>query len=178
MSTNTDTSGSTVSTITNISTSSVFDINNLMYLYQPSTNVSSITDGSGSDPSGNVPFSIQDLINSQQVIINKENEDKINALAFVNLSIDSIKPQLYNWASAGFPVSYGVSSLSLTPPAVCSDGQTRNLMEYFTWLIQMTTEQWIYSMDLKTTGMYFTYSHNGNSYINLHISKGPTNILY
>ncbi len=148
-----------LSSTTNVS---VFNIETLI----STTNVTSnITDTS------DVPFSIDDLINSQEVIIAKENEDRIVCLNFAQMSIDSIKTNLYSWASVGFPPAYLVSSLSVTPPAVCSDGVTRNLVEYYEWLISMTITEWLDSMNAKVSGMYFTFSHNGNSTINLHINK-------
>ncbi len=148
-----------LSSTTNVS---VFNIETLI----STTNVTSnITDTS------DVPFSIDDLINSQEVIIAKENEDRIVCLNFAQMSIDSIKTNLYSWASIAFPPAYLVSSLSVTPPAVCSDGVTRNLVEYYEWLISMTITEWLDSMNAKVSGMYFTFSHNGNSTINLHINK-------
>jgi hypothetical protein len=122
-------------------------------------------------PSVTVPFSIDELINSQQVIIDKENTDRVLALAFVNTSIDSIKPILYKWASSGFPGLYCVSTLTLTPPSICTDGVVRSLVDYYTYLINMTIAEWLASMDAKTSGMRFTYSHNGKSQINLHITR-------
>ena len=89
----------------------------------------------------------------------------------VNMSIDSIKPKLYIWASIGFPSSYMVSTFELTAPATCSDGVRRTHLEYFEYLINGKINDWLNSMNAKTSGMYFTFSHNGYSCINLHISK-------
>ena len=101
----------------------------------------------------------------------KENEDRVASLAFATMSVDSLKPAMYNWAAAGFPPCYMVSSLSLSPPAVCSDGVVRPLVQYYEWLINMTTAEWLASMDAKVSGMFFTYSHDGNTAINLHLSR-------
>lgn len=152
--------------ITNVSTT-VFDINSLM----PTPSMTTpLQDGSGSDPSG-VPFSIDDLINSQQVIIDKENTDRVTAVAFATMPIDNIKTNMYTWASIGFPTAYCVSSLSLMPPAVCSDGVVRGLVQYYEWLINMDIPTWLASMDAKVSGMFFTFSHDGQSTINLHINR-------
>jgi hypothetical protein len=124
------------------------------------------------DASGSVPFSIDDLINSQEMIITKENTDRTSALAFVNTSIDSIKPHLYKWASLNFPGLYCVSTLTLNPPSVCADGVARSLVDYYLYLINMTIAEWLASMDAKTSGMHFTFSHDGTSNINLHITRG------
>ena len=149
--------------ISSVSSTSVFDISSLM----PSAPAPMLV----SDPSGDVPFSIDDLINSQQAIIGKENDDRTISLAFANTSIDSLKPAMYNWAAANFPASYMVSSLSLAPPAVCSDGVTRQLVQYYEWLINMTITEWLDTMNAKVSGMYFSFSHDGNYAINLHLSR-------
>jgi hypothetical protein len=122
-------------------------------------------------PTAPVPFSIDELINSQQVIITKENADRALAVAFANTSIDSIKPILYKWASSGFPGLYCVSTLTLNPPPICSDSITRSLVDYYTYLINMTITEWLASMNAKTSGMRFTFSHDGQTHINLHITR-------
>jgi hypothetical protein len=118
-----------------------------------------------------LPFSIEDLINSCDVVKAKETNDKASVLNFVNMPIDSIKPKLYIWASIGFPSSYMVSTFELTAPATCSDGVRRTHVEYFEYLMNGKMNDWLNSMNAKTSGMYFTFSHNGYSCINLHISK-------
>lgn len=109
------------------------------------------------------------------MIIEKENNDRGTALAFANMSVDQIKPQLYLWAGYNFPDGFPVASLDLNPPAVCSDGVVRDLVEYYCWLISMSIPFWLMTMNLKTSGMFFTYSHNGNTTITLHITRGDPN---
>jgi len=118
-----------------------------------------------------LPFSIEDLINSVDVVLSKETTDRASVLSFVNMPIDSIKPKLYIWASIGFPSSYMVSTFELTAPSACSDGVRRTHVEYFEYLMNGKMNNWLNSMNAKTSGMYFTFSHNGYSCINLHISK-------
>ena len=118
-----------------------------------------------------LPFSIEDLINSVDVVLSKETTDRASVLNFVNMPIDSIKPKLYIWASIGFPSSYMVSTFELTAPTTCSDGVRRTHVEYFEYLMNGKMNDWLSLMNAKTSGMYFTFSHNGYSCINLHISK-------
>ena len=118
-----------------------------------------------------LPFSLEDLINSCDVVLAKETTDRASVLNFINMPIDSIKPKLYIWASMGFPSSYMVSTFELTTPATCSDGVRRTHLEYFEYLMNGKINDWLNSMNTKTSGMYFTFSHNGYSCINLHISK-------
>jgi hypothetical protein len=153
------------------SISTIFNLQDLINSIRVDSSGTSV-DSSGTpvDPSG-VPFSIDDLINSQQVIIDKENTDRASAIAFATMPIDNIKTNMYAWASVGFPACYIVASLSLVPPAVCSDGVTRGLIQYYEWLINMDIPTWLASMDVKVSGMYFTFSHDGYSTINLHINR-------
>ena len=105
------------------------------------------------------------------MVLAKETNDRASVLSFVNMPIDSIKPKLYIWASIGFPSSYMVSTFELTAPATCSDGVRRTHLEYFEYLMNGKMNDWLNSMNAKTSGMYFTFSHNGSSCIHLHISK-------
>lgn len=117
------------------------------------------------------PFSIEDLMNAHQVVVAKENEDRALASNFANMSIDAIRPQLYAWATGGFQPLYKVNTLMLYPPATCSDGISRELVDYFLFLIGKTVEEWLNAMNAKTVGMHFTYSHDGYSRIHLYVNR-------
>ncbi len=148
--------------ISSISTVVLFDIGSL---------VSSVST-SVTDVSGVQPFTIEELMAAHQVVVAKETVDRADASAFANMPIDSIRSQLYSWASAGFQPLYKVSTLNLSPPGTCSDGISRGLVDYFTYLIGKDIAQWLESMNAKTVGMHFTYSHDGYSRIHLHVNRG------
>ena len=148
-----------ISTISTVSTVSTFSISSL------------VTDISGATPVVTPPFSIEELMAAHAVVLAKENVDRADASAFADMAIDSIRPQLYTWASSGFQPLYKVSTLTLNPPGTCSDGVSRGHIEYFTFLTGKTIEQWLSGMDAKTVGMRFTYSHDGYSRIHLHVNK-------
>lgn len=152
-----DISANTV--ISTMSTVSLFSISSL------------VVDVSGVTVPETPPFSIEELMAAHEVIVAKETADRAEASNFADMSIDSIRPQLYTWASSGFQPLYKVGTLILNPPATCSDGVSRGHIDYFTYLIGKTIEQWLNSMNAKTIGMYFTYSHDGYSRINLHVNK-------
>lgn len=130
--------------------------------------ISTIVDVSGAVTP---PFSIEELMAAHQVVLAKENVDRSDAIAFADMPIDNIRPQLYAWAAGGFTPLYRVSTLTLSPPATCSDGVSRGHIDYFTYLIGKSIEEWLNSMNAKTTGMNFTYSHDGYSRIHLHVSR-------
>jgi hypothetical protein len=144
----------------------IHDISGFVY---PNLIVSSIIqDLSGVSPT---ILSIDDLLNSHEVIVTKEMADRAAVSSFTNPSIEGLKPQLYKWASAGFPGGYPVNTLTLVPPSVGSDGNSRSLLVYFEYLLGSTTETWLQGLEAITQGMNFTFSHDGVSTITLHVSR-------
>jgi hypothetical protein len=143
----------------------IFPDNTTVPLYQMSTmmNLSSF-----SIP---IQITIDDLLNSHAVTTAKEDSDRSAVVTFTTVSADSLKPNLYKWAAAGFPGGFIVDTISLTPPPVCSDGITRSLTLYFEYLLGTPIATWLQNLETLTKGMMFTFSHNGTSNIVLHVTK-------
>ena len=116
-------------------------------------------------------ISLDDLMNEQTVVLAKESTDRNAVAAFINPSAASLKPALYRWAAAGFPGAYIVDTLALTPPPVCSDGMSRSLAIYMEFLMGKSISAWLSSLEAMTSGMLFTFSHDGNTRVVLHVSK-------
>ena len=118
-----------------------------------------------------IPLSINDLLNSYEVTVVKETADRACVATFTAPSVDGLKPTLYKWAALGFPAGYTVSTVSLSPPALCLDGVNRTLVYYFEYLIGKTIQEWLQGLETLTDGMMFTFSHDGNMLIKLHITR-------
>jgi len=118
-----------------------------------------------------IPLSINDLLNSYEATLVKEAADRSSVATFTAPSVEGLKPELYKWAAAGFPSSYAISKLLLSPPTVCSDGVNRTLLHYFEWLFGKPIADWLHSLDEITDGMIFMFSHNGSNKITLHVTR-------
>ena len=118
-----------------------------------------------------IPLSINDLLNSYEATLVKETADRSAVATFTTPSVEGLKPELYKWAAAGFPSSYAISRLYLSPPSVCSDGVNRTLLHYFEWLFGKSLADWLHSLDEITDGMIFMFSHDGFSKITLHVTR-------
>ena len=116
-------------------------------------------------------ISLDDLLNHQMVILAKESTDRNAVLSFTNPTSESLKTSLFQWATAGFQGGYLVSSLSLIPPPICSDGMSRGLPFYMEYLMGKSIGDWLITLGAMTAGMSFTFSHNGSTQINLHVSR-------
>jgi hypothetical protein len=143
----------------------IFPDNTTVPVYQMSTmmNLSTV-----SIP---VQITFDDLLNSHAAITAKEDSDRSTVVTFTTVSADSLKPNLYRWAAAGFPGGFIVDTISLTPPSVCSDGVSRSLTLYFEYLLGTPIATWLQNLETLTKGMMFTFSHNGTNNIVLHITK-------
>lgn len=143
----------------------IFPDNTTVPVYQMSTmmNLSTV-----SIP---VQITFDDLLNSHAVTRAKEDSDRSAVVTFTTVSADSLKPNLYKWAAAGFPGGFIVDTISLTPPPVCSDGVSRSLTLYFEYLLGTPIATWLQNLETLTKGMMFTFSHNGTNNIVLHITK-------
>lgn len=117
------------------------------------------------------PLSINDLLNSYEATVVKEATDRTSVAAFTAPSVEGLKPALYKWAAAGFPSSYAINTLSLSPPTLCTDGVNRTLTYYFEYLLGKPIAEWLQALDDVTDGMIFTFSHDGESLIRLHVSR-------
>jgi len=122
-------------------------------------------------PSVQPILSLDDLVNSYELEIEKEAIDRATIASFMNPSYDGLKEMLKPWAKMGFPPGYSMSSISLVVPPVCADGVNRSLTFYFEYLLGVPISTALQTLASNTTGMSFTYSHDGYSTITLHISK-------
>lgn len=116
------------------------------------------------------PISIDDLLNSTSIILKKEADDKASLEAIGNTSHESLKSKLLVWATAGFPNVYEIDRLSITPPALCSDGVSRDLASYIQFCSGKTINEHVAVLQEKVTGMSISFANMGN-YISIVVSK-------
>ena len=116
-------------------------------------------------------LSLDDLLNTVDYEVQKEAADRVIVNAFMSPGYDILKTMLKPWAKAGFPTSFLISSIELKVPPICADGVTRSLSFYFEYLLGVPIATALQNMATNTTGMSFSYSHNGSNKINLHITK-------
>ena len=107
------------------------------------------------------PITIDDLLNSVEVVTQKETQDKAALESIGNMSHDELKTKLLSWATAGFPNVYEVHRVSITPPAICSDGVTRGLADYIVYCSGKTITEHVNLLSSKVTGMVISFANMG-----------------
>ena len=117
-------------------------------------------------------MTLEQLVQYHDTTIDSENKDKIAMDFIVKPGTSGVQQKLIQWASAGFPSSYQVLSVSLICPSPCSDGQSRNMQSYISYLTGSDIMTLTTAFQSNFLGISFSYSINGNV-VNLHASKIP-----
>ena len=113
---------------------------------------------------------MDELMASHAVLVAKEAADRATLSPLVNPTRESYRPQLFAWASAGFPGIYVVQSFTFTPPSVCSDGVVRDAVGYTWYLLGVEIGGVLATIQSMLTGIVVSYSFQGNT-LRIHVSR-------
>ena len=113
---------------------------------------------------------MEELMASHAVLVAKETADRAALTPLTAPTPEAYRPQLFAWAAAGFPAIYVVQSFSLTPPSMCSDGVTRDAVNYAWYLLGVEIGGILANIQSMLTGITVSYSFEGNA-LRIHVSK-------
>ena len=116
-----------------------------------------------SDPTPPAPLSLADILNSVEVLQQKEAADKLLLDAIGGASAESLRPALITWATRGLPNAYPLLEVAIQPPSQCSDGVTRGLADYIVFCSGQTIESQVALLQAKLTGMVVSYANLGHA---------------
>ena len=75
-------------------------------------------------------ITLAEILSSTEALSQKEAADKAALEGIGHIGIETLRAKLIQWAVAGFPSAYAIHEVTITPPALCSDGVSRVLGEY------------------------------------------------
>jgi hypothetical protein len=113
---------------------------------------------------------LDELLLSYESTVAQETLDKSALSVLINPSRESFRPQLFQWAAAGFPNGYIIQTILINPPNICSDGITRNIGKYVEYCIGTNLGAVIQSMATLMTGINPSWSTLGNT-IRIHVTR-------
>lgn len=114
-----------------------------------------------SEPVPEPPIAIDDLLNDVVVIQQKEASDKGILEGISNLSGASLRSMLVTWAAQGFPNAYPLLELVIQPPAKCSDGVTRSLADYISFVSGKSLAEHVSILQGRMTGILASFAWTG-----------------
>ena len=115
------------------------------------------------EPVPEAPVAIEDLLNDVFVVRQKETSDKSILEGINGLSAGTLRSMLVSWAAQGFPNAYPLLDLSIQPPAKCSDGVTRSLADYITFVSGKTLAEHVAVLQSRMTGITASYAWTGQT---------------
>jgi hypothetical protein len=113
---------------------------------------------------------ISELLVSIGAIQVQEASDRTKLSVLLHETRDTLRPQMFEWASAGFTPIYIVQKFELNPPSICSDGIQRNTLSYIEYLLGKDMGQIIAAIQALCLGVIISYSVSGNT-LNIHVSR-------
>jgi hypothetical protein len=113
---------------------------------------------------------MEELMASHAVIVAQEAAERATLAPLLHPTREGYRPQMFAWAAAGFPAIYVVQSFTFTPPSVCSDGVTRDVVAYAWYLLGTDISQVITKIQSLLTGIVVSYSFAGNV-LRIHVSR-------
>lgn len=75
-------------------------------------------------------LTMDDIMNDHDVVLAKEQADKVLIESIGTTHVLSLKPTFVEWYSKGCPPAYPIMLITIVPPSQCSDGVSRSLPEY------------------------------------------------
>ena len=130
---------------------------------EPTENTSSVVDTTGTElpqPEDTGPVyitTLEELLNTRDVIIQKENTDRASLLSVFQPNPGTLKNRLIVWASLGFPGHWSVFTSRINPPTVCSDGETRGFYPYLLFLLNNPENVYLSSLNAQVPGVTFSF---------------------
>ena len=109
------------------------------------------------------PLSIADLLADQSVMQAKEQTDGQTFSAIGQLTAESLKPSLLQWARQGFPNAFCVHEVSVQVSSVCSDGVSRPLADYIVFCSGQTIHEHVARLQEKLLDIRVEFSFTGSS---------------
>jgi hypothetical protein len=114
---------------------------------------------------------LDELMSSHAVVVAKEAVDRESLTRLITPTRDQYRSQLFQWAGLGFPAIFIIQTFELIPPTYCSDGISRNSVEYLNYLMIPTTlDSALETIRSLMPGILVTFSFLGNT-MRLHVSK-------
>jgi len=115
-------------------------------------------------------MTMEQLLKTSQNALQLEAADKAKFSVLLNPNTAALTPAFLQWTSQGFPPMFVLTSISLSPTTVCSDGVTRHIYDYITFLLGADLSSQVQLFATNFSGMEMSYSVSGTM-VNIHVSK-------
>ena len=124
-------------------------------------------------------LTLADLQKSQAGLVEQETTDlaTLGPLIYPNMGL--MNSTFQTWASVGYPPLYTLLFMKLLHPSPCSDGVTRNMYDYCSWLMGIPLSTQVETFDANFLDIQTSYGFSGNTLL-IYITAGtaPTTQIF
>jgi hypothetical protein len=114
---------------------------------------------------------IDELMSIRDVVLQTEAADRAALNTMFNPDPGVLKSKLVEWASKGFLPYSVLSTIQLTPPTTCSDGNARGFYAYALYLLDSPLEPLLETMSTQVLGVTFKFFLRDTNTIGINILK-------
>lgn len=139
------------------------DASGNMVLLDPSGNVFVPSPPSPGEPVPPPILTMNDILNAREVILAKEAVDGQAFTAIPNQSVEFLRTRMIEWAKNGFANAYTLFTIPVTVPEVCSDGVSRNLTDYITFVSGKTIQEHVGGLQAKLPDFDVSFANFGGN---------------
>lgn len=108
-------------------------------------------------------LTMSDLLSDQSVVVAKEQADKTLLETIGTQSVSNLRPKLVEWVLKGRPDGFPILSLTICPPSVCSDGESRNLTDYIPFCSGKTIQEHVALLQAKLPDIQVSFANFGGA---------------
>jgi hypothetical protein len=106
---------------------------------------------------------IDQLVTQHSLALAQEATDRAALLPLTSPTSYGYTPALQAWASDGFPPLRALVTITLNPPSPCSDGTTRTVYEYVSYLLGKDLGAATLDLDAQFLGIKIAYVLEANT---------------
>lgn len=115
------------------------------------------------DTSPPQPIRLSDILNATQLVQAKQDDEKLLLESIGRLPSEDLRGTLIQWAQKGFPNAYTLHTIQISPPSTCSDGVTRTLIEYVSFLTGTTMDGLLTELRTRLPDVEISYAWTGSA---------------
>lgn len=104
---------------------------------------------------------LADILSATEVVLRKEAYDRAVLETINQITFETLKTNLIQWATVGFPNAHPIHVMPIFPPSVCSDGVTRTLGDYVTFLMGKPIGELIAGLQDRCPDFVISYATSG-----------------
>ena len=104
---------------------------------------------------------LADILSATEVVLRKEAEDRLMLETINQITFPALRANLIQWATLGFPNAHPIHVVTVTPPEICSDGVSRTLADYVTFLMGKSMGELIQGLQARCPDFVIGYAWSG-----------------